>query len=177
MSMSWLSLFVLADLADSSGRIELRPPGFFLDLALDLHADADLRGIAADDVGDEARAFLELDHAADQRIGIAGEFRVMNLREAELFAVERRLDGIPFGRLAFAAHRPRRVTQRAAALAALDQHLAVIDAFPPPGVIVAARRWQAGRRGGRARAVTGCCFLALLGNELEDAEHLTADFL
>ena len=78
------------------------------------HADDDVGGIDADQVGDQPGALLELDDGDDERVVERRDLRVVVDDVAVDGAAAAGLDGVPLERLAVRAHRPGRVAQRLA---------------------------------------------------------------
>src|SRR5262245_2709821 len=146
-----------------------------LEAQRDGHADADVRRRAPDEVRDDAGPLVELDERAHERILVARELRMVEHGMAVDLARALRADRRPFDRLALAAHRARRMPERAAALALLDQELAACDRLPPPAVVVADDGTHASRRRRRGGSGGGSGLRLLMGAELEHPERHPAD--
>jgi hypothetical protein len=104
------------------------------------HVDVDLVERAVDDVRDDPRPLLEVDHRDRERQLVAGDRRVVQHHPAVHRALAARQDARPLRRVARVAHRARRDGADAALLALLDQEMAPVDALPPPAVVERARR-------------------------------------
>ena len=96
---------------------------------LDRHAEPDLVRVCVLKVGDQPFAAFQLNQNHDPRMGI-GAGRVLGDDPGADHAAARRLLRFPVQRLAFRAHRPQRLADGAAAAAALEQQLPLVDAFP-----------------------------------------------
>src|SRR5262245_20092229 len=181
---SWVSERAKSMLVPCARGPEERQHELRIDLReLDLHRHADLHvaGRDADEVRDEPRALLQLDQHDRVRVREGGDRRVVRDDEGEDAAAPAGALRVPLERVAVRARRPGRMAELAAALAALDEELAALDAFPEEGVVVRARRPRnpapARRRlrGGLRRVGRGGDGPRL---ELEDAEaharHLLA---
>ena len=120
------------------------------------HADFRLLGFHVDQPRHGAHAFGQR-HDADQvRILERRNRRMMHDDETVEFALAGGGEGVPLQRLALRAHRRRRVAQRRARLAFLNQKLALGHALPEKLVVVIDHRARVrgfGRGGGRRRPV------------------------
>ena len=131
------------------------------------HADRDVLGLDAAEVGDHPRPLLQLDQADRQRVLERGHLGVVHHDVGVQGAAAARVDGVPLERAAVGAGRQRRVAQGAARGAVLDQQLVGAGALEPERVVLGQRRLRA-RRARR---------LAVGRQVLEDAEAHGGDRL
>ena len=103
-------------------------------LERDLHPVADVAGIDAQEVGDEADAVVEIDEDHDAGFGV-GLGRVVRDDPGVDGPVSRGLLRVPLHRVALAAHRRRRVAQGAAGGAPLEDQATVGDGVPEELVV------------------------------------------
>ena len=92
------------------------------------HADLSIRGIHPDQIGDQARALVELDQHDEVRIVKRRNRWMVGDDEAVDMPPTRSLQGIPFEGVAARTHRTRRVAQASATPAALNQESPLLHA-------------------------------------------------